>query len=66
MGIDSDVLYPLTQQEELHRLLKGSEFSVINSDHGHDGFLLEVDQISKATTDFLARVRAKKLSEQAK
>ena len=57
MGIDSDVLYPLAQQEEIHALVRGSEFSVIRSDHGHDGFLLEVDQVATATTDFLARVR---------
>ena len=57
VGIDSDVLYPLSQQEELHRLLVGSEMSIINSMEGHDGFLLEVDQVSNATTDFLNRVR---------
>ena len=56
MGIDSDVLYPLTQQEELHRFLPNSRFQVIESDEGHDGFLLEVDQLGSAVSRFLKGV----------
>ena len=52
MGIDSDVLYPLQQQEELHALLPNSQWGLIESDEGHDGFLLEVDQIAPAVASF--------------
>jgi homoserine O-acetyltransferase len=48
IGIDSDRLYPLALQEELARLIpRAGTLDVITSDVGHDGFLLEVDQISK-------------------
>jgi homoserine O-acetyltransferase len=45
-GISSDRLYPMTQQEELARLLPGNPgLHVIASVTGHDGFLLETDQV---------------------
>jgi len=45
-GIDSDRLYPLALQEELAALLPGPRpASVIQSDFGHDGFLLETQQV---------------------
>jgi homoserine O-acetyltransferase len=46
-GIDSDRLYPLELQEELARLVPGDRpLTVIHSDFGHDGFLLETEQIA--------------------
>lgn len=45
-GIASDRLYPLELQEELARLLPGNRpVAVVQSAFGHDGFLLEVEQI---------------------
>lgn len=45
-GIDSDRLYPLEQQREMARLLPGERpVTVIESEFGHDGFLLEIDQV---------------------
>jgi homoserine O-acetyltransferase/O-succinyltransferase len=45
-GILSDRLYPLGLQEDLVELLPYAEpLSVITSDFGHDGFLLEVEQV---------------------
>jgi homoserine O-acetyltransferase len=46
-GIASDRLYPLTQQFELAELLPGDRpAAVLQSVSGHDGFLLETDQVS--------------------
>jgi homoserine O-acetyltransferase/O-succinyltransferase len=46
-GIASDRLYPLELQEELGRLLPGDRpVAVVHSTFGHDGFLLEVEQIA--------------------
>jgi homoserine O-acetyltransferase len=53
IGIESDVLYPIEEQEFLHRHIKGSEFLRIVSDFGHDGFLLEYERIEKALKEFL-------------
>jgi homoserine O-acetyltransferase/O-succinyltransferase len=45
-GITSDRLYPLELQHQLSRLLPGrSEVTEIDSVFGHDGFLLEIDQV---------------------
>jgi homoserine O-acetyltransferase len=48
IGIDSDRLYPLYLQRQLVELTpSAAPLSVITSSVGHDGFLLEVDQIGK-------------------
>ena len=45
-GIDSDRLYPLSQQQALAEGIPGcAELDVISSPHGHDGFLVEFDQV---------------------
>eukprot|EP00043_Microstomoeca_roanoka_P009843 m.93660 g.93660 ORF g.93660 m.93660 type:complete len:390 (+) comp14709_c0_seq2:79-1248(+) len=53
IGIDSDILYPLSEQQQLAAHLPGSIFVVIESVHGHDGFLLEQKQINAALLSFL-------------
>jgi len=54
-GIASDRLYPLHQQEELARLLPGQPVvHVIDSESGHDGFLLEIDQVGRVISAALA------------
>jgi homoserine O-acetyltransferase/O-succinyltransferase len=48
IGIDSDRLYPLRLQRQIVELTpSAAPLSVITSGVGHDGFLLEVDQIGK-------------------
>jgi len=53
LGIDSDVLYPLREQEELVRAMPHAELKIIHSDAGHDGFLLEQDQVAAHIKSFL-------------
>jgi homoserine O-acetyltransferase len=54
IGIDTDRLYPLRLQEELVRLIPRAEpLHIITSEVGHDGFLLEVDQIAKIVSEAL-------------
>eukprot|EP00579_Thalassiosira_antarctica_P006269 CAMPEP_0201901176 /NCGR_PEP_ID=MMETSP0902-20130614/53796_1 /ASSEMBLY_ACC=CAM_ASM_000551 /TAXON_ID=420261 /ORGANISM="Thalassiosira antarctica, Strain CCMP982" /LENGTH=560 /DNA_ID=CAMNT_0048435051 /DNA_START=652 /DNA_END=2334 /DNA_ORIENTATION=+ len=53
LGIDSDVLYPLREQEELVRGMPHAELKIIHSDAGHDGFLLEQDQVAAHIKSFL-------------
>ena len=57
LGIDSDVLYPLSEQEELAEHIPDSQLRVIRSNEGHDGFLLEQDQVGGYIVDFLDSVR---------
>lgn len=53
IGIDSDVLYPLPDQKRLHAMLPNAQLHVLSSDHGHDGFLLEQEEVSQILTAFL-------------
>jgi homoserine O-acetyltransferase/O-succinyltransferase len=52
IGVDSDRLYPPHQQRELAARL-GVVPVVLNSERGHDGFLVEVDQVNAAFTEVL-------------
>jgi homoserine O-acetyltransferase/O-succinyltransferase len=55
-GILSDRLYPLASQEEIVRHLPGDRsLVVIESAFGHDGFLLEVDQVGRVIAAALGR-----------
>ena len=54
-GITSDRLYPLELQHQLARLLPGGRpVTVIDSSSGHDGFLLETDQVGAVVASALA------------
>jgi homoserine O-acetyltransferase len=53
-GVDSDRLYPLYQQAEIAEGLPGDEqLRVVTSPHGHDAFLIEVDQVGKLVAELL-------------
>lgn len=46
-GVSSDRLYPLTQQAELAAGIRTADhLRVIESPYGHDGFLIEVEQVA--------------------
>jgi homoserine O-acetyltransferase/O-succinyltransferase len=53
IGIKSDVLYPITEQEYLEKTIQGAELLNISSDFGHDGFLLEYEKIEPALKKFI-------------
>ncbi|KAK1142620.1 hypothetical protein N8T08_007424 [Aspergillus melleus] len=53
LSIRSDVLFTFEEQLELHKGIPNSAHQEIVSDDGHDGFLLETEQINKFTGDFL-------------
>src|SRR5699024_9259589 len=53
-GITSDRLYPLRLQAELADLLPGCDgLQVVDSDCGHDGFLLETDRVGELIRETL-------------
>lgn len=56
MGIDTDILYPISEQEKIAKLIPSAEFAVINSAEGHDGFLLEQQQVGRHIEAFLSRI----------
>jgi homoserine O-acetyltransferase len=48
VSIDSDVLYPPSEQEELAMLIPNAALQSIASRHGHDGFLIDAESIDEA------------------
>ncbi|KLO25463.1 homoserine acetyltransferase [Mycolicibacter heraklionensis] len=58
-GITSDRLYPLRLQAELAELLPGCDgLQVVDSDCGHDGFLLETGRVGELIRQTLDLARA--------
>jgi homoserine O-acetyltransferase len=54
-AITSDRLYPLRLQHELAELLPGAgAVHVVESVHGHDGFLVETDAVGEIIATALA------------
>jgi len=58
IGICSDLLYPITEQEFLQKNITGAELLSIASDFGHDGFLLEYEKIETALSKFINERRS--------
>lgn len=57
-GITSDRLYPIEQQELLSRLIPTAQEIVrIDSLYGHDGFLIEVEQVGKLIASSLNQIQ---------
>jgi homoserine O-acetyltransferase len=48
IGIDTDILFPPEEQEFIADNVPGARFKLLQSMYGHDGFLLEYDQLEKA------------------
>ena len=58
LGVDSDRLFPLGQQEELARhipgCLSGDVPEVLETPYGHDGFLIESERVGASLANLLA------------
>jgi homoserine O-acetyltransferase/O-succinyltransferase len=55
VGIQSDILFPIEEQAALAAYIPKSRFEVINSKFGHDGFLIEFDQLLSLFERFTGR-----------
>lgn len=57
VGIDSDRLFPVQDQQFITRNIKnsitGTEPAIINSQYGHDAFLIETDEVGKHLSSLL-------------
>ena len=53
VGVSSDLLYPPHEQRELANLMPGAEFAMLESDHGHDSFLIDTAQLDQLLAGFL-------------
>ncbi len=52
VGIDSDILFPLHEQRYLAETIPNSRLELMSSLYGHDGFLVEFEQLSNHIRNF--------------
>jgi len=66
VAINSDILFPVSESTKLHENIKNSELEIIDSLYGHDGFLIETEQLKTIFKNFYISTTSKKQSyEQA-
>lgn len=53
IGISSDILCPLTEQQHIAAQMPNATLVEIDSLYGHDGFLVEAEKISQSLTEWL-------------
>lgn len=53
IGIKSDILCPVQEQRFMAEHIPGAIFKEVDSPYGHDGFLIEGEQLGKLIKDFL-------------
>ncbi len=53
VGISSDILFPPQEQELLAAYIPNAQLSILNSLYGHDGFLLEYDELTRLLEEFV-------------
>lgn len=58
VGIDSDILFPLQEQKFIVDNIPDAQLEVMSSLYGHDGFLVEFEQLSSHIKKFFAQDRA--------
>ncbi|HVJ62976.1 MAG TPA: homoserine O-acetyltransferase, partial [Tahibacter sp.] len=60
IGVSTDILFPLSQQEEIAQGLEAGgaqvEFVALDSPQGHDAFLVDIARFGAAIAQFLARL----------
>ncbi len=61
IGIETDILFPLHEQKYLAQHIPQATLEVIDSKYGHDGFLVEFDQLKKIIKHFLNKNYSKVL-----
>lgn len=52
VGISSDVLYPVHEQKTIAATIPGARYAEIQSNDGHDAFLIEYEQMSGMIREF--------------
>jgi len=57
IGLKTDLLFPYAEQKFISKNIENSQFQLIDSLYGHDGFLIETEPISKYLLKFLKAIK---------
>jgi homoserine O-acetyltransferase len=60
VGISSDILFPPIEQKRLAEFIPNAIYAEIDSDFGHDGFLIESEKLSKIINEFLFHAKSQR------
>ena len=60
VAVNSDILFPVSESETLHKGIKNSELAIIDSLYGHDGFLIETESLREIFENFYKKVNNKR------
>ncbi|HSD71013.1 MAG TPA: homoserine O-acetyltransferase [Woeseiaceae bacterium] len=52
VSVSSDILYPAHEQALLARHLPNARYEILESDYGHDGFLVQTAELSRLISEF--------------
>lgn len=52
VAIDSDIMFTLDEQHEMHQHISNATLRIIESDFGHDGFLIEYEKLTEHVNEF--------------
>lgn len=63
VGIKSDQLFPVREQRFLAKHIRNASYAEIQSEYGHDGFLIEYNQLEKLLKAFLSNQAPENYSE---
>ena len=55
VGITTDILFPINEQKVLADYIPNAALEIIESDYGHDGFLIEYGQLTYIISQFLIK-----------
>ncbi|MBX2943728.1 MAG: homoserine O-acetyltransferase [Cyclobacteriaceae bacterium] len=53
IGIDSDLLFPVAEQEFIYENIQNAQFEIIQSKYGHDAFLIEINKLKSIIQFFI-------------
>ncbi|HHP7241409.1 MAG TPA: homoserine O-acetyltransferase [Cyclobacteriaceae bacterium] len=53
IGVDTDILFPTNEQKFLAHHIPHSVYREVRTNYGHDGFLVEIDQLKKFVSAFM-------------
>lgn len=65
VGIDSDLLFPLSEQEFIAEHLPQARLATLQSRFGHDGFLVEFEQLTAQIRPFLQELQINAVKQAA-
>lgn len=60
IGVATDILFPTSEQKYLAKHITDANYSEIDSDFGHDGFLIETQKLTKVISEYYTKEKLKK------